>query len=123
MKTILIGLGALSLFLGFAPTTQAQSITITTGPMEVSPDTNDSYWVWNDEYQCWVWTGPEFRGDWHGHPYSYWHGRHEGDDRHHRPVGEHHEGDHHEGDHHDKDHHDKDHHDKDHHDKDGDQHQ
>ena len=117
MKIILIASGALSLLAGFAPTTQAQSITITTGPREISPDTNDSYWVWNEAYQCWVWTGPEFRGDYRGHPYSYWHKRHEGDDRNHRPPrGTHEEGEHHEGEHH------EDHHDRDHHDKDGDQH-
>jgi hypothetical protein len=41
---------------------------------------------WNDEYQCWIWTGPEFQGDYLGHPYVYWHGRHEGGgDRGHRP--------------------------------------
>jgi hypothetical protein len=54
--------------------------------------------------------GPEFRGDYEGHPYSYWHGRHEGGgDHNHRPakVG-HHEGEHHEGDRHDGEHHDKD---------------
>jgi hypothetical protein len=119
MKTILVGLSALSLLVGFSPTTHAQSITITTGPAEVSPETNDSYWVWNDEYQCWIWTGPEFRGDYEGHPYSYWHGRHEGGgDHNHRPAKvEHHEGEHHEGEHHEGDHHDGDHHDKD-----GDQH-
>src|ERR1700686_4303677 len=39
-----------------------------------------------DEYQCWIWNGPEFQGDYQGHPYSYWHGRHEGGgDRNHRP--------------------------------------
>jgi hypothetical protein len=59
----------------------AQTVTITVGP-----GTDDSYWVWNDEYQVWVWNGPEFQGDYEGHPYSYWHGRHEGGgDRHHRP--------------------------------------
>ena len=122
MKTILVGLSALSLFVSFSPTTQAQSITITTGPTEVGPETNDSYWIWNDEYQSWVWTGPEFKGDYEGHPYSYWHGRHEGGDRNHRPGKVvHHEGDHHEGDRHEGDH-NKDHHDGDHHDKDGDQH-
>jgi hypothetical protein len=40
----------------------------------------------NDEYRVWVWNGPEFQGDYEGHPYSYWHGRHEGGgDRNHRP--------------------------------------
>jgi hypothetical protein len=81
MKKILIGLCALSLCAGLAPKVLAQSITITVGPT-----TDDSYWVWNDEYQCWVWNGPEFQGDYEGHPYSYWHGRHDGGgDRNHRP--------------------------------------
>ena len=83
MKRVLIGLCALSLFTGlaFAPKVAAQSITITVGP-----ETDDSYWVWNDEYQCWVWTGPEFQGDYEGHPYSYWHGRHHEEwGRDHRP--------------------------------------
>jgi hypothetical protein len=82
MKRILIGLCALSFTsLALAPKAAAQSITITVGP-----STDDSYWVWNNEYQCWVWNGPEFQGDYQGHPYSYWHGRHEGGgDREHRP--------------------------------------
>src|ERR1700680_4719970 len=73
MKRVLIGLCALSLFTGlaFAPKVAAQSITITVGPA-----TDDSYWVWSDEYQCWIWNGPEFQGDYQGHPYSYWHERH-----------------------------------------------
>ena len=73
MKRVLIGLCALNLLTGlaFAPKVEAQSITITVGPA-----TDDSYWVWNDEYQCWIWNGPEFQGDYQGHPYSYWHGRH-----------------------------------------------
>src|SRR6202049_19047 len=83
MKRVLIGLCALSLFTGlaFAPKVAAQSITITVGPA-----TDDSYWVWNDEYQCWIWNGPEFQGDYQGHPYSYWHGRHHEEwGRDHRP--------------------------------------
>jgi hypothetical protein len=81
MKIILVGLGALSLFIGLAPKITAQSVTITVGPA-----TDDSYWVWNDEYQCWIWSGPEFQGDYQGHPFSYWHGRHQGgEDRNHRP--------------------------------------
>jgi hypothetical protein len=81
MKAILIGLCALGLFAGLTPKTAAQTITITVGPA-----TDDSYWVWNDEYQCWVWNGPEFRGDYEGHPYSYWHGRHHEEwGRDHRP--------------------------------------
>ena len=65
----------------FAPKVAAQSITITVGPA-----TDDSYWVWNEEYQCWIWNGPEFQGDYEGHPYSYWHGRHHEEwGRDHRP--------------------------------------
>ena len=80
MKKILIGLCVLSLCGGLAPKISAQTITITVGPA-----TDDSYWIWNDEYQCWVWNGPEFQGDYQGHPYSYWHGRHDGGgDRNHR---------------------------------------
>jgi hypothetical protein len=62
----------------------------------VGPTTDDSYWIWKDEYQVWVWNGPEFQGDYQGHPYSYWHGRHEGGgDRSHRPgKGESSEGEH-----------------------------
>jgi hypothetical protein len=81
MKKILIGLCALSLCAGLVPKISAQTITITTGPA-----TDDSYWIWSDEYQVWLWNGPEFQGDYQGHPYSYWHGRHEGGgDRNHRP--------------------------------------
>jgi hypothetical protein len=82
MKTILIGLCALGLFGGLTSKAAAQTVTIT-----LSPATDDSYWVWSDEYQCWVWNGPEFQGDYQGHPYSYWHGRHDGGgDRNNRPV-------------------------------------
>jgi hypothetical protein len=84
MKRVLFGLCALSLFTGlaFAPKVVAQSITITVGPA-----TDDSYWVWNDEYQCWIWNGPEFQGDYQGHPYSYWHERHHEEwGRDHRPA-------------------------------------
>ena len=89
MKKILIGLCALSFCVGLAPKISAQTVTITVGPT-----TDDSYWIWNDEYQVWVWNGPEFQGDYQGHPYSYWHGRHEGGgDRNHRPgKGENSEG-------------------------------
>jgi hypothetical protein len=81
MTKILIGLCALSFCVGLAPKISAQTVTITVGPT-----TDDSYWIWNDEYQVWVWNGPEFQGDYQGHPYSYWHGRHEGGgDRNHRP--------------------------------------
>jgi len=85
MKRILIGICALSLFAGLAlaPKAAAQSVTVTL----VGPETDDSYWVWSDEYRCWVWNGPEFQGDYEGHPYAYWHGRHEGGgDRDHRPA-------------------------------------
>ena len=81
MKIILVGLAALSLFTGLTAKIVAQSVTITVGPT-----TDDSFWVWNDEYQCWIWNGPEFQGEYQGHPFSYWHGRHEGgEDRNHRP--------------------------------------
>jgi hypothetical protein len=81
MKKILVVLCVFSLFASLTPKITAQTVTIT-----VNPATDDSYWVWNDEYQCWIWTGPEFQGDYEGHPYSYWHGRHEGGgDRNHRP--------------------------------------
>jgi hypothetical protein len=91
MKKILLGLCAFSLCAGLVPKISAQTVTITVGPA-----TDDTYWVWNDEYQVWVWNGPEFQGDYEGHPYSYWHGRHEGGgDRHHRPdKGESSEGEH-----------------------------
>jgi hypothetical protein len=85
MKRILIGLCALSVLSGLAlaPKAAAQSVTITL----VGPESDNSYWVWNDEYGCWVWNGPEFQGDYEGHPYAYWHGRHErGGDRDHRPA-------------------------------------
>ena len=62
MKTVLIGLCALGLFAGLIPRTAAQNVTITVGPA-----TDDSYWVWSDEYQCWVWNGSEFQGDYQGH--------------------------------------------------------
>ena len=82
MKIILIGLCALSSVVASTPKTVAQAVTI-----ELSPATNDSYWVWNDEFQCWIWNGPEFQGDYQGHPYGYWHGRHGGGgDRNNRPV-------------------------------------
>jgi hypothetical protein len=81
MKKILIGLCALGVGAGLAPKISAQTITIMVGPA-----TDDSYWIWNDQYQVWVWNGPEFQGDYQGQPYSYWHGRHEGGgDRNHRP--------------------------------------
>jgi hypothetical protein len=62
MKIILVGLSALSLFTGLTPKMVAQSVTITVGPT-----TDDSFWVWNDEYQCWIWNGPEFQGEYQGH--------------------------------------------------------
>jgi len=81
MKKFLIGLCALSLSAGLVSKISAQTVTITVGPT-----TDDSYWIWNDEYQVWLWNGPEFQGDYQGHPYSYWHGRHDGGgDRNHRP--------------------------------------
>lgn len=81
MKKILIGLCALGLFASLTPKIAAQTVTVTVGPA-----TDDAYWIWNDEYQCWVWNGPEFQGDYEGHPYSYWHGRHHEEwGRDHRP--------------------------------------
>jgi hypothetical protein len=82
MKRILIGLCALSLCSGLAVTPKASAqVTITIGPA-----VDDSGWVWNEEYRCWIWNGPEFEGDYEGHPYSWWHHRHEGGgDRDHRP--------------------------------------
>jgi hypothetical protein len=83
MKRILVGLFVLSLFtaLALVPKAVSQTITIT-----VNPTIDDSYWVWNDEYQCWIWNGPEFEGVYEGHPYSYWHGRHHEEwGRDHRP--------------------------------------
>ena len=66
---------------GLEPAFRVQTVTITVGPA-----TDDSYRVWNDEYQCWIWNGPEFQGDYEGHPYSYWHGRHHEEwGRDHRP--------------------------------------
>src|SRR5271167_1534012 len=63
MKRISVGLCILSFSVGlaFAPKAAAQTVTIV-----VSPTTDDSYWVWNDEYQVWVWNGPEFQGDYQG---------------------------------------------------------
>jgi hypothetical protein len=91
MKKILIGLCVLGLSAGLVPKISAQTVTITVGPA-----TDDSYWIWNDEYRVWVWNGPEFQCDYEGHPYGYWHGRHEGGgDRNHRPgKGENSEGEH-----------------------------
>jgi hypothetical protein len=62
MRTILIGLCALGLFAGLPSKTAAQTVTMTLGPSTV-----DSDWVWSDEYQCWLWNGPKFQGDYHGH--------------------------------------------------------
>jgi hypothetical protein len=93
MKKILVVFCTLN-FLGglaLAPRAAAQTISIVAGPT-----TDDSYWIWNDEYQVWLWNGPEFQADYQGHPYSYWHGRHQGGgDRNHRPgKGESSEGEH-----------------------------
>jgi len=64
MKTILISLCALSLFAGLTSKTVAQPVTTT-----LALATNDSYWLWSDQYQCWVWGGPEFQGDYQGHSF------------------------------------------------------
>jgi hypothetical protein len=65
MKTILIGLCALGLSAGLISKTAAQTVTI-----RFSPATDNSYWVWNNGYQCWIWNGSEFEADYQGHPYS-----------------------------------------------------
>ena len=64
MKTILISLCILSLFAGLTSKTLAQPVRTTLGPA-----TNDSYWIWSDQYQCWIWSGPEFQGDYQGHSF------------------------------------------------------
>jgi hypothetical protein len=64
MKTILISLCALSVFAGLTSKTLAQPVRIT-----LRPATSDSYWTWSDQYQCWVWSGPEFQGDYQGHSF------------------------------------------------------
>jgi hypothetical protein len=61
MRTILLGLCALTLFAGLTPKTAAQTVTTTLGAPTV-----DSDWVWSDEYQCWLWNGPQFQGDYEG---------------------------------------------------------
>jgi hypothetical protein len=83
MKKVLVVFCTLSFLAGLAlvPRAAAQTINIVVGPT-----TDDSYWIWNDEYHVWLWNGPEFQADYQGHPYSYWHGRHQGGgDRNHRP--------------------------------------
>jgi hypothetical protein len=83
MKKILVAFCTIVFVCGLpsAPRAAAQTIKIVAGPT-----TDDSYWIWNDEYQVWLWNGPEFEGDYQGQPYSYWHGRHDGGgDRNHRP--------------------------------------
>jgi hypothetical protein len=64
MRTILLGLCALALFAGLTPKTAAQAVTTTLGAPTV-----DLNWVWSDEYQCWVWNGPQFQGDYEGHSF------------------------------------------------------
>jgi hypothetical protein len=64
MRTILLGLCALTLFAGLTPKTAAQTVTTTLGAPTV-----DSDWVWSDEYQCWLWNGPQFQGDYEGHSF------------------------------------------------------
>jgi hypothetical protein len=83
MRKIFVAFWTISFLAGLtlAPKAVAQTIRIIAGPT-----TDDSYWIWNNEYQVWLWNGPEFQGDYQGHPYSYWHGRHEGGgDHNHRP--------------------------------------
>src|ERR1700722_20263095 len=64
MRTILLGLCVLTLFAGLTQKTAAQTVTMTLGPPTVDAD-----WVWSDEYQCWLWNGPEFQGDYQGHSF------------------------------------------------------
>jgi hypothetical protein len=64
MRTLLIGFCALGLFTGLAPKTAAQTTTTT-----LAAPTADLDWVWSDEYQCWVWNGPKFHGDYQGHSF------------------------------------------------------
>lgn len=64
MRTILLGLCALTLFAGLASKTEAQNVTTTLSPLTV-----DSDWVWSDGYQCWLWNGPQFQGDYKGHSF------------------------------------------------------
>jgi hypothetical protein len=64
MRTILLGLCALTVFAGVPQNTAAQTVTMT-----LCPPTVDADWVWSDEYQCWLWNGPEFQGDYQGHSF------------------------------------------------------
>jgi hypothetical protein len=64
MKTILISLCVLSIFAGLTSKTLAQAVGTTLGPTM-----NDSDWIWSDQYQCWIWNGPEFQGDYQGHSF------------------------------------------------------
>ena len=64
MKTILISLCVLGIFAGLTSKTLAQTVRTTLGPV-----TNDSDWIWSDQYQCWIWSGPEFQGDYQGHSF------------------------------------------------------
>ena len=64
MRTILLGLCALTVFAGLTQKTAAQTVTLTLDPLTVDAD-----WVWSDEYQCWLWNGPKFQGDYQGHSF------------------------------------------------------
>jgi hypothetical protein len=64
MRTILLGLCALTLFAGLTQKTAAQTVIAALGPPMADAD-----WVWSDEYQCWLWNGPEFQGDYQGHSF------------------------------------------------------
>ena len=64
MRTVLLGLCALASFVDLTPETAAQTVTATLGVPTVDLD-----WVWNDECQCWVWSGPQFQGDYEGHSF------------------------------------------------------
>src|ERR1700683_5611851 len=55
MRTILLGLCALTLFAGLTSKTAAPTVAVD--------------WAWSDQYQCWVWNGPQFEGDYEGHSF------------------------------------------------------
>jgi hypothetical protein len=63
--SVTLSLCALGLSAGLISKTAAQTVTI-----RFSPATDNSYWVWNNGYQCWIWNGSEFEADYQGHPYS-----------------------------------------------------
>jgi hypothetical protein len=58
---LMLGTAVLGVFPGLTPKTAAQTSTTT-----LAAPTVDLDWVWSDQYQCWVWHGPEFHGDYQG---------------------------------------------------------